>query len=94
MKAISAQTESVYVSNWIRVQPDVMDNMFGALTYFPMPKSFLDKDIGLHLLIKDEQVASPHSIPLDCAGSVLKDKSGKELNAALHGILFEPGHPS
>ena len=30
-----------FVSQWIRTTPDPVENMFGALTYFVIPKSFL-----------------------------------------------------
>ena len=35
------QARSTFVSQWIRTTPDSVDNMFGAITYFVMPKSFL-----------------------------------------------------
>ena len=43
-----------FVSQWIRTQPDPVENMFGAITYFVIPKSFLSQGLRMHLLIKDE----------------------------------------
>ena len=33
--------KATFISQWIRTTPDPVDNMFGALTYFVIPKSFL-----------------------------------------------------
>ena len=30
-----------FISEWIRTAPDSVENMFGSLTYFAIPKSFL-----------------------------------------------------
>ena len=43
-----------FVSQWIRTTPDPVENMFGALTYFVIPKSFLKLGLKLFMLIKDE----------------------------------------
>jgi hypothetical protein len=48
------QTKSVYVSQWMRTQPDPIDNLFNALTYFAIPKSYLERNVAFYLLIKDE----------------------------------------
>jgi len=47
----------------MRPNPDVMDNMFGALYYFAVPKSFLDRNLTMFLLIKDELEPSASSMP-------------------------------
>lgn len=38
----------------MRPSPDVMDNLFGALFYFPVPKSYLDRNLSLLFYVKDE----------------------------------------
>lgn len=47
----------------MRPNPDVMDNMFGALYYFSVPKSFLDRNLTMFLLIKDELEPAASSMP-------------------------------
>lgn len=65
--------------------------MFNALTYFAIPKSLLERDVALHLLIKDESEASMSSMPRFVAGmSSLKEKLGLKLQE----LLFDPSHPS
>jgi hypothetical protein len=79
----------------MRTQPDAVDNMFGALTYFAMPKSFLEKNVGMYLLIKDEQEASLTSMPKAIVGfsELAQDSDVKNLGMKLQDALFEPGHP-
>ena len=43
-----------FVSTWIRTTPDPVENMFGSLTYFVVPKSFLRLGLKLFMLVKDE----------------------------------------
>jgi hypothetical protein len=45
-----------------------MDNPFGALHTFYMPKSFLEKKVKMFLLIKDETKATAHAMPDDICG--------------------------
>mgnify|MGYP007058511369 CR=1 FL=1 len=45
---------SSFISQWIRTTPDPVENMFGALTYFVIPKSFLQLGVKLFMLVKDE----------------------------------------
>ena len=47
----------------MRPSPDVMDNMFGALYYFPVPKSYLDKNLMMFLFVKDELEPTASSMP-------------------------------
>ena len=57
-----------FVSQWIRTTPDPVENMFGALTYFEIPKSFLKLGLKLHMLVKDEQEPSMTSMPTEVIG--------------------------
>jgi hypothetical protein len=65
---ITQQDFNVFASTWMRVPPDVMDNPFGALHTFYMPKSFLEKKVKMFLLIKDETKATAHAMPDDICG--------------------------
>jgi hypothetical protein len=56
----------------MRPNPDVMDNMFGALYYFAVPKSFLDRNLTMFLLIKDELEPSASSMPNQAIGFTTK----------------------
>ena len=71
-----------------------MDNRFGALVLFPIPKTFLDKNLTMFLFVKDEQEATVSSIPNIMAGYTAKTVDGKfKLHELLTRILFEVGHP-
>jgi len=87
--------QSVFVSTWMRPNPDPMDNIFGALYLFPMPKSFLDRNLTMYLFIKDEEEASPNSIPSQLIGFTTKTEDGRyRLSELLTKILFEVGNPT
>jgi hypothetical protein len=78
----------------MRPNPDVMDNMFGALYYFAVPKSFLDRNLTMFLLIKDELEPSASSMPNQAIGFTTKTQDGRfKLSELLSKILFEIGHP-
>ena len=59
-----------FISTWIRTQPDPVDNMFGAITYFVIPKSFLSLGLKLFLLVKDEQEPSMTGFPTEVVGQI------------------------
>lgn len=52
----------------MRVPPDVMDNPFGALTAFYMPKSYLERKVKFFLVVKDETKPTAHSMPDEVCG--------------------------
>lgn len=54
-----------------------MDNLFGALFYFPIPKSYLDRNLTMFMFVKDEQEASASSMPNQVIGFTLKTADGK-----------------
>ena len=84
---------SVFLSQWMRTTPDAVENMFKALTFFPMPKSYLQKQVNLFVLIKDEQEASLMSLPSECVGHSEPPKDVDNLGQLFDSILFEAGHP-
>ena len=64
--------------------------MFNALTYFAVPKSLLERDVAMHLLIKDESEASMSSMPRFVAGATNRSVN---LGMKLQELLFDPSHP-
>lgn len=52
----------------MHMPPDVMDNQFGALAQFIIPKSFLDRKLSLFMLVKDESKATAHAMPDEVCG--------------------------
>lgn len=65
---ITQQDFNVFASTWMRMPPDVMDNPFGAIAAFYIPKSFLEKKLKLFLLVKDETKPTAHSMPDEVCG--------------------------
>jgi hypothetical protein len=65
----------------MRTQPDPIDNMFNALTYFAIPKSYLERNVAFYLLIKDESEASLSSMPRSLVG--MSSKQIKNLGLKL-----------
>ena len=52
------QSQQFFLSTWMRPSPDVMDNLFGALFYYVVPKSFLNRNLQLFMYVKDETEAA------------------------------------
>ena len=48
--------------------PDVMDNQFGAIAQFIVPKSFLERKVKMFMLVKDETKATAHAMPDEVCG--------------------------
>jgi hypothetical protein len=66
----------------MRIAPDVMDNPYGgALAAFYLPKSLLDRQLKLFLLVKDETKPTAHSMPDEVCGftDILDDTLRKVL---------------
>lgn len=80
------QPFSVFASPWMRIPPDVMDNPFQAIANFTMPKSFLERQLKVFLLVKDETKATAHAMPDEIAG--FTDFIGDQLRQ----ILYSSGH--
>jgi len=66
--------------------PDQMDNPYGALVAFYLPRSFLERKIKVFLIVKDEAKATAHAMPDEVVGfsDILDDP--------LKRILFSPHH--
>ena len=93
MEAHRNAAKSCFISPWMRTTPDAVENMFKALTFFPMPKSYFTKQVSMYLLIKDEQEASLMSLPSECIGYSEPPKDVNSLGNLFDSILYEPGHP-
>ena len=48
--------------------PDVLDNQFGAISQFIIPKSFLERKLKVFMLVKDETKATAHAMPDEVCG--------------------------
>ena len=77
-----------FLSPWMRIPPDPMDNIYNALAAFTLPKSMLHSNLTLFLVMKDETKPTIHAMPSIYAGftNVLDD--------SLVHILTSPGNPS
>jgi hypothetical protein len=80
------QPFSVFASPWMRIPPDVMDNQFGAIASFAMPKSFLDRRLKFFMLVKDETKATAHAMPDEICGFT------DFLDDQMKQILYSAGH--
>lgn len=61
--AAQRQPYAEFLSPWMNVPPDQMDNMHKAIAQFTVPKSFLDWKPRVFLVMKDETKATVHSMP-------------------------------
>ena len=77
---------STFLSPWMRIPPDPMDNIYNALAMFTIPKSFLDRKLTMFLVVKDETSATVHAMPNIFAGFT------DILDESLKTIMFSPGN--
>jgi hypothetical protein len=61
---------SVFLSETIRIPPKNIQNQYGAIANFIVPRSFLDKDLNFFLLAKDAKIITNHSMPNCLAGTI------------------------
>jgi hypothetical protein len=47
----------------MRVPPDPMDNIHKAIAAFWIPKSYLERNMQVYLVAKDETKATVHAMP-------------------------------
>jgi hypothetical protein len=47
----------------LRIPPDPIRNMHNSLTYFKMPKSFLDRKTRIFVIVNEESKAFKHFLP-------------------------------
>ena len=52
-----------FLSPWMRIPPDQMDNMHKAIAQFTVTKNYLDRKPRMFLVVKDETRATVHSMP-------------------------------
>ena len=82
-----------FLSTWMRVSPDMMDNNFNALYYFVIPRNLLDRNLTLFMMVKDEQERAKSNMPSTTVALTTKTKDNKfRLNELLNSILYETGH--
>ena len=43
--------------------PDPIKNKYNSLTYFTVPKSYIDKQIQFYMVVKDDTKVSTHAMP-------------------------------
>lgn len=61
---------SVFMSNSLKIPPINIQNQYGAIANFIVPRIFLDKSLTFFLLVKDLKVISNHSMPNTNAGNI------------------------
>ena len=53
----------MYLSPCLRIPPDPIRNRHNSLTYFRMPKSFLDRKTRVFVIVNEESKANRHFMP-------------------------------
>jgi hypothetical protein len=78
-----------------------MDNPYGALVAFYLPKTFLERKVKMFLLIKDETKPTAHAMPDEVVGftDILDEHMKKILFSSTHerqqfNITYFPNSPS
>lgn len=77
----------MFLSPWMRIPPDPMDNIYNALAAFTIPKTYLDRNSTVYLVVKDETKATVHAMPSIYAGAT------DTLDKPLMECLYAPGNP-
>lgn len=74
----------------IPINKAIMQNQFGAIANFIIPRSYLDKKLSFFLLVRDKNVISNHSMPNTIAGFidiVTEDLLKTSFYSKLHDIV-------
>jgi hypothetical protein len=61
---------SVFLSTSLKIPPVNLQNQYGAIAAFTIPRAFLDKDLQFFLLAKNSKLLSNHSMPNCNAGYI------------------------
>lgn len=63
---------SIFMTNTMRIPIDksIIQNQFGSIGNFIIPRSFLDKGLKFFILVRDANVISNHSMPNSIAGII------------------------
>ena len=59
----------MFLSPSLRIPPDPIRNLHNSLTYFKMPKSFLDRKIRIFMIVNEESKTHRHNMPNVVAGA-------------------------
>ena len=75
--------------------PDPVKNKYNSLTYFTVPKSFLDKEIQFYIAVKDDTRVMTHAMPNLVIGCT--EVADSELRRSLYDLdhkrfIFEVGY--
>ena len=76
-----------FVSQWIRTTPDPVENMFGSIFYFMVPKSYLGQGVKMFLLVKDEREPSLTSFPTEVVGFAKPPQGKKSINILVNRLF-------
>ena len=78
---------TTFLSPWMRIPPDPMDNIYQALSAFTIPKTYLQRNTTLYLVVKDETQPTVHAMPSVFSGYT------DSLDKPLLDCLYAPGNP-
>ena len=63
-------THCIFLSNTMKIPTTNLQNQYGALTNFVIPRSMLDKKLAFFMAVRDLRVVSMHSMPNSICGHV------------------------
>mmetsp|Transcript_42903 Transcript_42903/g.41249 ORF Transcript_42903/g.41249 Transcript_42903/m.41249 type:complete len:204 (+) Transcript_42903:1153-1764(+) len=94
------QHYSLFLTPALRIPPDPIRNIHGSLTYFRMPKSFLDRKVRVFVIVNEESKAFKHFMPNVVVGAteiididlrkILYSYSHEKM---LFPVVFDEGNP-
>lgn len=80
---------SVFLTNGIKIPPTKMDNQYGAIANFIVPRGYLDKNLAFHFLLKDPKIICDHAMVNSNAGhiEVIEDLIKSSFYSKNHDIV-------
>ena len=78
---------TAFMSPWMRIPPDPMDNIYQALAAFTIPKTFLQRNATIYTVVKDETKPTVHAMPSIFSGYT------DALDKPMVECLYAPGNP-
>ena len=64
-----AQSYSLFLTPSLRIPPDPIRNLHNSLTYFKLPKSFLDRKVRIFVVVNEESKVEKHYMPKIVVGA-------------------------
>ena len=65
-----SETHQIFLSNTLKIPATNLQNQYGAISNFIVPRSMLDKKLAFFMVVRDLRVVSNNSMPNSICGHI------------------------